>query len=145
MEKVRITGLIIIGEERKVVNKREQLCYTLRAESVDDGTIFHVVKKNFSVQVAPSATFPSELPAATPAVAEVSGESEGENEQNSFENVSASVGATRVSRKDIVDLRSRGIKVDDDNEPAPENAEAPPETDSFFSHRFTKPTFCMRR
>ncbi len=49
----------MIGEGMRHVNKKEHLCYLVRIPKIDDGSTFHVVKKNFKVEVAPQQAFES--------------------------------------------------------------------------------------
>ena len=59
-EKRRLTGVLVIGEGKRHVNKKEQMCYLACIPKINDGSIFHIVKKNFKVYVAPPEIFESE-------------------------------------------------------------------------------------
>lgn len=109
--------------------------------------MYHIVKKNFIIEVAPETIFESEQPqtqdAPPPTKARDLISEQEEEERTSFENAEASVGGGggRFSRKDIVNYQNQGIKVDDDNEPVPENAEPPPVAPAFMSSNFASRHF----
>jgi hypothetical protein len=141
--KRELTQVLVIGEGQRTVNRREQWCYIVRIPEIDDGTEFHIVKFNFTVTTAPETPFPGEerrgprsrrnqRPAAA-AAAEV------DPNRVVDRNAVSSVGEGEDA---IEELRRQGIEVDDDNEPAPENAEA---TAPVANGRWEKPTLCPRR
>ena len=120
--KHELTNVLVIGEGKRMVNRREQWCYIVRIPEVDDGTEFHIVKFNFSVTSSSETPFPGEQnrgprsrrhqrPAAAVA-AEV------DPRRTDVRDAVQNVGEGGV---DVDELRRQGIKVDDDNEPAPEN------------------------
>ncbi len=53
-DKRRLTVVLVTGEGKRCVNRKEQMCYLVRINDFDDGTIFHIVKKNFRVDTAPA-------------------------------------------------------------------------------------------
>jgi hypothetical protein len=129
---------------QRFVNRKNQWCYIVRLPEIDYGNEFHIVKFNFIVNVAPEVPFPGELNRGPrlrrnhrPAAA-----------------VAHEVSPLRAAVCDVVpnvgelgddleDLRCQGIEVDDDNEPAPKNAE--PTMAHPNNGRFEKPTMCSRR
>lgn len=123
-EKRRLTGVLVTGEGMRHVNKKEQMCYLVRIPEIDDGTIFHIVKKNFKVDVAPPAAFESESRNNEARNASQVNNPQDANsaECTSQRNVVANVEGRFGADVDIEDLQRQGIAVDDDNEPAPENA-----------------------
>ncbi len=58
-KKRRLTGVLVIGEAKQHVNRKEHQCYLVRIPEINDGTTFYVVKKNFKVEVAPPEVFES--------------------------------------------------------------------------------------
>ena len=142
--KRQLVNVLVIGEGQRIVNRKNQWCYIVRIPEIDDGSEFHIVKFNFTVNVAPEVPFPGEInrgprsrrqqrPAA--AVAR-----EVDPLRAATSDVFANVGNLG---DDLEDLRRQGIEVDDDNEPAPENAE--PAVERPNNGRFEKPMMCPRR
>ena len=73
-EKRRLTGVLVVGEGKWHVNRKEHICYLVRILEINDGTTFHIVKKNFKVEVAPPQVFESKCAAPTiPTPADPSG------------------------------------------------------------------------
>jgi hypothetical protein len=116
----------------------------VRIPKIDDGSEFHIVKFNFSVTVAPTVPFTGEQNCGP----------RGRCNQRPAAAVATEVDPLRVAGRDVVpnigeggvdinDLRRQGIKVDDDNEPAPENAK--PTAMNLGNGWFEKPTVCPRR
>ena len=140
-EKRRLTGVLVIGEAMRKVNKKEHMCYLVRIPEIDDGSTFHIVKKNFKVEIAPPQVFESEQvtrnnpPADTAApVANV--------ERASGRNVIPNVEGREM---DIEDLQRQGIQIDDDNQPVPENNNPPAAAADPPVGTWEKPTICPRR
>ncbi len=142
-DKRELTNVLVIGEGKRMVNRKEQWCYIVRIPEIDDGTEFHIVKFNFSVRTAPETPFPGEQncgprsrrhqrPAAAAAV-------EADPRRTDARDAFQNVGEGGV---DIDDLHRQGIEVDDDNEPAPENNEP---TARGTNGSWEKPTMCPRR
>ena len=142
--KRQLTNVLVIGEGKRIVNRREQWCYIVRIPEIDDGSEFHIVKFNFSVTVAPAVPFTGEQHRGP----------RGRRHQRPAAAVATEVNPLRFAGRDVVrnvgeggvdvdDLRRQGIEVDDDNEPAPENAE--PTAMNPGNGRFEKPTVCPRR
>ena len=142
--KRQLTNVLVIGEGKRIVNRREQWCYIVRIPEIDDGSEFHIVKFNFSVTVAPAVPFTGEQHRGP----------RGRRHQRPAAAVATEVDPLRLADRDVVpnvgeggvdvdDLRRQGIEVDYDNEPAPENAE--PTAMNPGNGRFEKPTVCPRR
>ena len=124
--KMRLTGVVILGKGSYRVNHKDQVCYECRIPEINDGTIFHFVVNNFRVDQAGIIPFadkqaptapPPEAPAAQ-TLEEITLRVSTEDETRNF---------WSVLTEDIAELRQQGIKVDDDNERAPENAEPHPQ------------------
>jgi hypothetical protein len=117
-EEKHLNGVLVVGEGMKHVNKKENMCYLVCIAKIDDGTTFHIIKKNFK---SPPVVFKSEckepnnIPSpAAPFVFPVKCALD--------RNVVPNVEGTGT---DVEDLECRGIAVDDDNEPVLENANPP--------------------
>jgi len=141
--KRELKNVLVIGEGKRMVNRKEQWCYLVRIPKIDDGTEFHIVKFNFSVTEAPETPFPGKQNCGT----------HSRRHQRPAAAVAAEADLRRVVDRDVIhnvgeggvdvdDLRRQGIKVDDDNEPAPENAKP---TACEGNGRWEKPTMCPRR
>ena len=140
-EKRRLTGVLVVGEGNRHVNRKEHPCYLVRIPEIDDGSIFHIVKKNFKVEVAPPVVFeskvaePVNVPAPTaPSAATV--------EHALDRNVISNVEGTGT---DVKDLARQGIAVDDDNEPVLENVNPPVPGVAPPKGTWEKPAICPRR
>ncbi len=57
--KRRLTGVLVTGEAKRRVARRDQDCYLVCIPEIDDGREFHIVKKNFKVDQAPPSPFES--------------------------------------------------------------------------------------
>ncbi len=58
--KRKLTNVLIIGEGKRIVNRKEQWCYIVCIPKIDDGSEFHILKFNFSVTVASAVPFMGE-------------------------------------------------------------------------------------
>ena len=107
------------------MHKRDQMCYLVRINDFDNGTIFHIVKKNSRVDTAPAQPFPSK----TPVQARATAPGDAVNpDRSSARNTTANIegGLSHVAtREEIKQLHQQGITVNDDNEPVPENVQPP--------------------
>ena len=124
------------------INKRDILSYRVRLPEIDDGSEFWIVCRNLSVTTIGARPFDDEAPPegtvqrqATTATADPL--------RGQFENVSNNIGRG-ASAQDIAELRDAGITVDNED-PAPENAGAPPSEPLFNVGEWMKPTICPRR
>ena len=136
----QLTGVLIVGKGVHRVNRRDQLCYEFRIMEIDDNTVFHIVCSNFKVETCALIAFEDEVaPTATvvvPATQDII------NQRVSVDDVDPNVNCDLAI--EIDDLRQQGIEVDDNNEPAPENAEPPPQATNQVGEWIT-PTICPRR
>ena len=119
--KKELTNVLVIGEGKRTVNRREQWCYIVRIPEIDDGTEFHIVKFNFSVTTAPDTPFPGEANRGP----------RSRRNQRPAATVGAEVDPRRTDDRNAVpsmvgegadaneELRRQGIDVDNDNELAP--------------------------
>ena len=146
---LRLTDVLVVGKGVHRVNRKDQLCYEVRINEIDDGTIFHICCGNFKVEEAASTPFEDELAAtpSTPVTAttlQQSTEARRRQELRTSErDVTANIGPLA---QEIAELRMQGIEVDDDNEPAPENAQLFTLTPSVGSAgSWITPSICPRR
>ncbi len=125
-DKRKLTNVLVIGEGKRIVNRKEQWCYIVCIPEIDDGSEFHIVKFNFSATVAPTVPFTGEQNRGP----------RGRRNQQPAAAVATEVDPLRVAGRDVVtnvgeggvgvnDLQPQGIEVHDNNEPAPENANPP--------------------
>ena len=107
------------------VNHREQMCYLMRIDDLGEDIVFQIVKRNFKITQAPLVPFPSEVRThAAAAVLGVPVNPDRTSNRNTTANIEGGL-SRAATREEIKQLRQQGITVDDDNEPAPENAQAP--------------------
>ena len=59
--KRQLVNVLVIGEGQRFVNRKNQWCYIVRIPEIDDGSEFHIVMLNFTVNVAPEVPFPGEI------------------------------------------------------------------------------------
>lgn len=137
----RVTGAVITGEGERRVGQRQQMCYLVTIPEFGEAVTFHIVKKNFKVNVDPSTVFQSEVTAAVanppPPLVDV--------DRASAHNVVPNIFGGAGLREEINQLRAEGIEVDDDNEPLPEDAVPAPPDPEGMRYEYTIPTFCPRR
>ena len=100
-----------------------------------EGVTFHIVKKNFRVDVDPEIFFKSKGTALNPPPPP-----EVDAERTSLHNVVPNVFGGAGLWDEIEQLRAEGIEVDDDNEPLPEEAAAPPPDPEGTQYNWEKPT-----
>lgn len=131
--------MVVTGKGIHQVNRKDQLCYEVRIPEIDDGTIFHISCSNFRVDTAAATPFEDELVANAPPPRARTAAEEHTAIRASFSNVARSELA-----QEVAELRQQGIEVDDDNEPAPENAQPTPQTTAQVGEWIT-PTVCARR
>ena len=53
-------------EGKRRMNGKEHMCYLIRIKDFNDGTVFHIVKKNCRIGTAPVQPFPSKAPVQAP-------------------------------------------------------------------------------
>ncbi len=54
--------MVVTGECIWQVQHKNQMCYLVRINKIDDGTIFHIVKKNLKINTSLAIPFESESP-----------------------------------------------------------------------------------
>jgi hypothetical protein len=55
--KRQLVNVLVIGEGQRFVNRKNRWCYIVHIPEIDDGSEFHIVKFNFTVNVAPEVPF----------------------------------------------------------------------------------------
>ena len=111
-----------MGKGTHRVNSKDQLCYECRIPEIDNGTVFQICCGKFKIERYPSTTFKDEIVVMTV----VAASQDPEHERTMVLRELVPDVAPNVNRgilQEIAELRQQGIKVDDDNEPAPENAQ----------------------
>ena len=135
----RVNGAVITGEGERRVGQKQQLFYLVTIPEFGDGVAFHIVKKNFRVEVAPKTVFASEVitvdHTAPPPVDTVF-----TSKTNVVPNVFGGTGLC----EEIAQLCAEGIEVDDDSEPLPEDAIPAPADPEGLRYKYTTPTYCPR-
>ena len=112
------------------VNRKDQLCYECRIRKIDNGTVFYIFCGNFKIEEPPSTPFEDEIVVRTV----VTGPQDPERKQTttlreSFADVDMNINVGLS--QEIVELRQQRIDVEDDNDPAPQNAQtSAPETNT---------------
>ncbi len=48
-----LTGVLVVGEGMRRVNRKEQMRYLMRLNDINNGTIFHIIKKSLRIDTAP--------------------------------------------------------------------------------------------
>ena len=113
----KVTDLIVIGREVKKVSKKKQMCILFRHNSFENFTLYCV---KCWVQVIsegdPSQFF--NVPREVPASEEETNDGSLEEQDRAIDNRML---ACSSNHEDIQHMRSLGLDVDDDNDPAPEN------------------------
>ena len=140
-EKRRLTGVLVTGKTTWRIGKKDQSCYVVRIMEIDDSTQFFIVKKNFKITEAPTEPFPSEARIHAPAAPGDSVNPERSSNRNTTANIEGGLSRAAM-REEIEQLRQQGITVDDDNEPAPENVQAPEVGE--HTGTWEKPQYCCR-
>ncbi len=104
-----LENVTIVCDSMVWVNHKEQQCYFVNIEGID--SILHIVVKNVQVNRPPAAIFEEKHQVTDLLVEAVAtrAEDEAEETQYSQQNVTTNV----ISRKEIIELCSQGIKVDD--------------------------------
>ena len=146
-DKVRLTEVLITGKGEHRVNRKDQTCYECRIPDIDAGTIFHIVCSNFKVETEGAVPFPSETVPNAPDEPDASPQTVLEDVQRIQElrmSTSDVVSNIGPAADDIAELRNQGIEVDDDNDPAPENAQPSNPVAANGGH-WCNPTICPRR
>ncbi len=115
------------------------MCYLMMLPEFGEGVTFHIVKKNFKVDVDPETFIESEVTALNPL-----SPPEVYVEPTSLHNVVPNVFGGAGLREEIKQLWTEGIEGNDNNEPLPED-DAPAPVEEGVQYEYTVPTFCPRR
>ena len=59
-----VNGVVITGEGKRRVGQRQQMYYLVTIPEFGEGVTFHIVKKNFQVNVDPKTVFKTKMTAA---------------------------------------------------------------------------------
>jgi hypothetical protein len=142
-QKRHLTGVLVTGKAVHKISKKDQMCYKVRIMEINDGTEFFIVKKNFKVEQRPTIPFESEVPQEPPVppIPAPNIDAERSSDRNVVTNIVSGLSGTAM-REEIDELRRQVIEVDDDNEPAPENVQAPQEAPSPDGGTWEKPIYC---
>jgi hypothetical protein len=132
----RIFGAVITGEGERRVGQRLQMCYLMTILEFGEEVTFHIVKKNFQVNVDPETVFESEMNATNqpPPVVDA--------DRASNCNVVANIVGGAGLCEEVEQLRAEGIEVDDDNKPLPEDAAPNSPVPEGMRYEYTTPTLC---
>jgi hypothetical protein len=144
-DKCRLKGVLVVGKGVWRVQHKDQMCYLVCIGDINDGTIFHISKKNFKVTLSPLVPFQSETHA--PVVPVIDAPAVNELCASGW-NIVPNIGNLLHggTREEIEELRQNGISVNNDNDPAPKNtvpdvaAKGVP-----AGGTWEKPTYCNRR
>ena len=139
--KLWLTGVLITGKVIHRVNRKQPSCYECRIPQIDNGTVFHICCSNFKVEKEGATPFQSETVPNAPVETDASSPIVLEDLRASRVDVVSNVGP---AAHDIAELRLQGIEVDDDNAPAPENAQPSNPAPANGGH-WCNPTTCPRR
>ena len=121
---IRLSGVSLVGKGVHRVNRKDQLCYECRIADIDDNTIFLIVCNNFKVDAAPSIPFEDEAVMSAPVTLPTAQDGERERVtalQTSGDDVLPNIRGAVA--QEVAEPRQQGIEVDDNIEPAPENAQ----------------------
>ena len=149
-ERRRLAGVLVTGEGIRRVQQKDQMCYLVCIDDIDDSTIFHIVKRNLRIESPPAIHFESETrtPIARVNPPPVPGEAVNPDrilDRNVATNIEGYVDRDSL-RGDIEEQRRQGITVDDDKDPLPENA-TPAQQEAqrcYESGTWTTPRTCCR-
>ena len=132
-----------MGKGTHHVNWKDQLCYKCRIIEINNVAVFHICCGKFNIEEAPSTNFECEIFFMTV----VTATQDLEREQTTALNESVADVAPNVNiglLQEIAELRHQGINLDDDNEPAHENAHSSAPATQTIGQWLT-PTICPRR
>ena len=120
------SGRALVGKGMHKVNRREQLCYKCRIPEIDNGVIFHITCKNFRVETVGATPFDDEIVVSAKIAPQETGPVTvaTAGDRLSLHDVAPNIRG--VLAEEIAELRQQGVEVDDDNEPAPKNAQPTP-------------------
>ena len=119
-DKRRLTGVLVTGKATQPVRHKQQLCYLICIQEIDNVTEFCIVKRNCKVDLPPLTTFESETPQAAAAPAVPVPNSTRERQSLHIVTTNIEGGLLRAAtREEIKELQMQGIEVDDDNSRRP--------------------------
>ncbi len=127
---------MIIGEGERRVSQRQQMCYLVTIPEFGEEATFHIVKKNFKVNVDPETVLESEETATNllpPPVVDV--------DRGSICIVVTNVFGGAGLHEEIDQLCAEGIEVDNDNKPLPEDAAPNPPGPEGMRYEYVGPRF----
>ena len=139
--KKRVLEVLLVGKGTHHVNQKDQLCYECRIPEINR-TVFHICCGKLKIEEAPSTTFEYEIIL----MAVVADHQDREREQStalreSVVGVTPNIGGLL---QEIAEICHQGIEVDDDKEPAPDNAQpSAPSTQTIG--QWVTPTIFPRR
>ena len=137
---IRLSGVLVVGKGVERVNRKDQLCYRVRIPEFDDSTVFHICVNNFKIEEAPPTPFEDEV-----TTAQATGPTPEQDEQANLRAATEDFAGNISARaQEVAELRQEGITVDDDNEPAQENAQRPDPSESAVG-QWCIPTVCPRK
>ncbi len=134
----RFSDVTIVRDGMETVHHKQQRCYFCNIPSIDQ--ILYIVTANFKVEQPPAIVFEAER-RPTNAPGEITAVNNSNDNWRSLQNVEPNVASSRSTNEDIIELCHPGIQVDDDNEPAPENAWALPQSNQQQWGNLTLPQF----
>ena len=144
-QKIWLADVLLVGKGMHKVNRREQLCYECRIPEIDDGVIFHITWKKFKVETVGATPFDDEVVVGPPTAPQATGSVIVATSGDCLLVHDVTPNIRGGLAEEIVELRQQGIEVDDDNEPAPNNAQPTPHTTVPVSGLWVTPTTCPRR
>ena len=139
----RVLEVLLVGKGTHQVNRKNQLFYECRIPKIDNSTAFHICCGKFKIEEYPSTIFKDEIVVIT-VVADTQN-LERERTTALCELVlDVAPNVNGGLSQEISGLLHQGIEVDDNNEPAHENARpSAPETQTIG--QWVTPTICPRR
>jgi hypothetical protein len=132
----RITGAVITGEGERRVGQRQQMCHLVTIPQFGEGVTFHIVKKNFQVNVGPVTVFASKVTVVNPVPPPMV---DADRASVVVPNVFGGAGLC----EEIDQLCNEGIEVDDNNKPFLEDAAPAPANPVGMRYKYTVPTFSL--
>ena len=152
-KKHRVTGVVVVRRCVHKINRRDQSAYECRIPDIEESRTFFIARAKLRIDASAPVSFEEEDLLATGAAPQgqpdpLAGAAILDARASSENFTQSLVDKARFNAEDIAALRAQGITVDDDNEPAPENAEAPPALPNnqrpAFVGEWVKPLSCPR-
>ena len=102
---------LVTGEATRPIRHKQQQCYLVCIQEIDDGSEFYIVEKNFKVETPPPppTPFPSKTPqaSAAPTVPTPTNARERQSSMNVTSNIEGGL-SRAATREEIEELRSQG-------------------------------------